>query len=247
MAGAFIPPPPPGFTLEGNANVTMSDGQSGVGRNESQTRENQFNSITTGRGLLRDLARAQFLNQSIPTGRFEARKFLVKQEMPQGWTDRDVARYQEMDGLQMALAKPVIQLSAPPGSVLSSQEVNTPKELENALKYIPGPRFERDANSQFIDRAGRIALDKIAFNSFTSRWRARHSSTYGKDAQGRTAEQAWADYQRTPAYKKTVLTPYTKLLANGGRAPTAKPAKPVAGGTLAHGEDGVLVWNPKGN
>lgn len=245
MAGAFVPPPPPGFTLEGSANITMSDGQPGVGKNEATTREQQANSAVGNRSLLRDLARAHGLNQSLNPSRFQARVMMAKQEMPSGWTDRDVAQYQILNGLQRAMAKPINQLNNPSGKPLSAQEFNTIPEQKNAMSYTPGPDISREANSYFIDRAGRQALDQIAFNQFSSRWRANHGSSYAKDARGRTAQQAWTDYQRTPAYKQTVLTPYTKLLANGGRAKPA--AKPIAGGTLAHGEDGVLVWNPKGN
>lgn len=200
-------------------NLTVSEGSAGVGKNEATTREQQANSAVGNRSLLRDLARAYGLNQSLNPSRFQARVMMAKQEMPPSWTDSDVAQYQMFNGLQRAMAKPINQLNNPSGKPLSAQEFNTIPEQKNAMSYTPGPDISREANNYFIDRAGRQGLDATAFNAFNARWRSKYNTTYGKDKQGRTAQQAWADYQRTPAYKATVMTPYTKLLKNGGRAP----------------------------
>lgn len=213
---------------------------------EAKTRETQYTATPQLRQTLRDLATAQGFNMKIPTGRFAATVNNGVQQFPSSWQGSDVATYQSMLGLRQALTKPIASLSNPGGAGPSAREMDAVKEQELAQSMIPGPEKERAANEYLINRAGRAALDKIAFNSFSSRWRANHGgSVYAKDKSGRSAEQAFADYQRTPQYRATVLTPYTKLLANGGRAKPA--AKPIAGGTLAHGEDGVLVWNPKGN
>lgn len=187
---------------------------------EAKTRENQFSQTPQIRQTLRDLATSQGFNTKIPTGRFAATVNNGVQQFPTSWQPSDVATYQSMLGLRQALTKPIASLSNPGGAGPSAREMDAVKEQELAQSMIPGPEKERGANEYLINRAGRAALDKIAFNSFSSRWRANHGgSVYATDKAGRSAEQAFADYQRSPAYKKTVLTPYTKLLANGGRAP----------------------------
>lgn len=228
-------------------NLTVSEGKSGVGTNEARTREAQFASTPQLRNTLRDLAMAQGYNTRIPTGRFAARVNQGVQEFPTSWQGGDaIPNYQAFLGLRQAMTKPIVALSSPAGTGPSSKEMDAVKEQELAQSMIPGPEKERGANEALINRAGRAALDKVAFNAFSDRWRSKYDSVYGKDPQGRTAQQAWLAYQRSPAYKKTVMTPYTKLLANGGRA-TKPQTKTVAGGNLNPGEDGVLVWKPKGN
>lgn len=203
--------------------VTLSEGKKGIGTNEAKTREAQFASTPQLRTLGRDLAAAQGFNLRIPTGRFAARVSEVGQQFPTSWQPQNIADYQSFMGLRQALAKPVIALTAPAGTTTSSKEMDTPRELELALTSVPGPDKERGANEYLINRTGRAVLDKIAFNAFTDRWRAKYGSVYDKDKSGRTAQQAFADYQTSPAYKRTVLTPFTKLIGNGGRPPRARP------------------------
>lgn len=238
-------------------NLTVSEGKPGVGTNEAKTREAQFTANQQTREVLRSLAAAQGYNMRLPTGRFNAAKNDFWQyspsrtqdkNTPEAWKPTQISDYQGFLGLQQELTKPLKSLINPPGTVTGGREMDAVAEQVMAQSMIPGPGKEFRANVDMINRSGRRALDRIAFNAFTSRWRSKHDSVYGKDAKGRTAEQAFADYQRSPEYKKTVLTPYTTLLKNGGRAPVAKPqAKTVAGGDLHQGEDGVFVWNPKGN
>ena len=202
--------------------VTMSDGQAGVGTNESKTREAQFTSTPQLRTLGRDLARAQYFNKRIPTGRFAATVNEGVQRFPPSWQSGNIADYQSFMGLRQSLAKPVIGLTAPAGTTTSSKEMDTPKELELALTSVPGPDKEKGANEYLINRTGKAVLDKIAFNSFSDRWRAKYGTVYGKDASGRTMAKAFSDYQTSPTYKKTVMTPFTKLIqgapkkGNGG-------------------------------
>ena len=210
--------------IPGGGGLTLSEGKSGIGKNEAQTREAQFTSTPQLRTIGRDLAKAQEFNRRIPTGRFNAKINEMGQTFPQSWQPSNVADYQSFLGLRQGMAKPLISLTAPAGSTTSSKEMDTPKELELALTSIPGPEKERQANEYLINRAGRAVLDKIAFNAFTDRWRANHGSVYDKDKRGRTAQQAFAEYQTSPTYKKTVLTPYTSLLSGGGRAPKPKAA-----------------------
>lgn len=197
-----------------NKNVTLSDGQAGVGSNEAKTREAQFASTPQLRGLLRDLGRAQMFNQRLPTGRWKARMSEIGQEFPTDWQSNPqaIADYQAFMGLRQGMAKPVIALTAPAGTTTSSKEMDTPKELELALTSVPGPDKERGANEFLINRTGVAALDKLAFNSFMDRWRANFGSVYGKDKSGRTAQQAWQQYQATPQYRQTVATPLTQLI-----------------------------------
>ncbi len=207
-----------------NGDVTVSDGQKGIGSNESRTRESQFVTQPQLRAYARQLAEAQAFNQALPTGRWRMRVNSAQEELPSGWQNGDVANYQSMLGLQQALTKPIISLNNPPGTVTGSKEMDAVKEQEMAQSLIPGPGKERAANEYLINRAGNLILDKTAFNAFSNRWRTKFGSVYGKDARGRDANQAWADYQRSPAYKRTVMTPFTKLLANGGYAPRPKAA-----------------------
>lgn len=195
-----------------SGSLVMSDGQSGVGSNEAKTREAQFGSTPQLRGLLRDLGRAQVYNQRIPTGRWSARMNEVGQEFPPGWKSENVADYQSFMGLRQGMAKPVIAVTAPAGATTSSKEMDTPKELELALMSVPGPDKERGANEFLINRTGTAALDKLAFNSFMDKWRGSFGSVYQKDRRGRTASEAWQEYQKTPDYRRTVMTPLTRQI-----------------------------------
>lgn len=198
-------------------NITISEGRQGVGAQEAKTREAQFTSTPQLRQIARDLATANVFNQRIPTGRFAANVSGVQQQFPSNWQPKNIADYQSFMGLRQALTKPVISLTAPSGTNISSKEMDTPRELEMALMSVPGPDKERGANNYLINRAGKATLDKIAFNAFMDRWRANNGSAYGKAKNGQTATQAWASYQNSPQYKRTVLTPYTKLLSGAPR------------------------------
>jgi hypothetical protein len=201
--------------------VTVSEGQSGVGSNESKTREAQFSSTPQLRTLARDLARAQYFNQRIPTGRWAAAQANITGKLPPNWVPENMADYQSFMGLRQGMAKPVIALTAPAGTTTSSKEMDTPKELELALTSVPGPDKEHGANQYLIDRTGRAVLDKMAFNAFSDRWRAKYGTVYGKDAGGRTMQKAFSDYQASPAYRKTVMTPFTRLIQPKAKRPSS--------------------------
>jgi len=232
-------------------------GSSDMGHNEAQTREGQFMATPQLWQIGRDLATATALNKAIPGGRYNYHVQSAEQQLPtgmqsaapsvqpipQGWKNTDVANFQEFQGLQQSMLKPLIALTSPNNKGVSAQEMNTPQELIMQKLVTPGPEKERPANQFLINRNGKAVLDRIAFNAFSDRWRANHGTVYGKDKSGRTMQKAWADYMNTPAYKQTVLTPYTQLLANGGTPPRAG-AKQVAGGNLHQGADGVYVWHP---
>jgi hypothetical protein len=208
-----------------NKNVNVSEGPNGgVGPREAATREGMYTSTPQLRSMGRDLATAQMFNQRIPTGRFAARVSEAAQQFPSSWQPDNIADYQSFMGLRQSLTKPVISLTAPSGQATSSKEMDTPKELELAQTMIPGPEKEKGANEYLINRTGRALLDRLAFNAFTQRWQSKYGSAYGKSKAGQTAAQAWAAYQQTPAYKKTVLTPYTQLLQGGGRPPAPQGA-----------------------
>lgn len=231
-------------TSQGNINKTSSDGTPGVGHSESQTRESQFTSTPQLYKMARDLATAHLLNQRIPTGRWEAAQQMLQSKLPPGWKPSNIADFQKLGGVQQTLTKPIISLNSPAGTTISSKEFDTPAEQVMAKASIPGPDKERDANTFFINRTGRDVLDRNAFNAFSARWRANHNSVYAKAKNGQTMEQAWEAYTASPAYKQTVLTPYTQLLANGGSATPPRSPKKVAGGNLQQGADGVYVWHP---
>ena len=212
-----------------NKNLNVSEGPNGgVGPREAATREGMYTSTPQLRSMGRDLATAQYFNQRIPTGRFAARVSGVEQQFPSSWQPNNIADYQSFMGLRQSLTKPVISLTAPTGQATSSKEMDTPKELELAQTMIPGPEKEQGANEYLINRTGRALLDRLAFNAVTQRWQAKYGSAYGKSKSGQTAAQAWAAYQQSPAYKQTVLTPYTKLLANGGSATPPQRAMPAS-------------------
>lgn len=212
-----------------NKSVTLSDGQSGIGSNEAKTREAQFASTPQLRGLLRDLGRAQLFNQRIPTGRWKARVSEIGQEFPTDWQSNPqaIADYQSFLGLRQGMAKPVIALTAPAGTTTSSKEMDTPKELELALTSVPGPEKEKGANEFLINRTGVAALDKLAFNSFMDKWRANFGSVYQKDRAGRTASEAWQQYQASPQYRQTVTTPLTQLIERNRSKVRAAPKRPT--------------------
>lgn len=201
-----------------NKNLNISDGQQGVGSQEAKTREAQFIAGPQRRALARDLAQAAFLNNRIPTGRFAARVNAGVQEFPPGWQNGNISDYQTMLGLRQAMTRPIVTMTS---VAPSSKEMDAVKEQELAQSMIPGPEKEQGANINLINRAGRAVLDQEAFNAFASRWRANHQSVYDKAKNGQTMQQAWADYVKSPQYRRTVLTPFTKLIqprpkASGG-------------------------------
>lgn len=211
-------------------NVTVSEGSKGMGTNEAKTREAQFSSQPQLRQVGRDLATAMYFNDRIPTGRFAARVSEAGQQFPTGWQPQHIADYQSFMGLRQGMAKPLISLMAPAGTTTSSKEMDTPKELELALNSIPGPDKEKGANTFLIDRAGRAALDKMAFNAFTDRWRSRFGSVYAKDKSGRTATSAFDDYKKTPDYQRTVLTPFSQQVQQRVRAKRQQAGQPQTRG-----------------
>jgi len=203
-----------------NKNLNVSEGPNGgVGPREAATRETMYGSDPALHSMGRDLGTAALLNNRIPTGRWAAKQSIISGGLPPGWVPQNVADYQKFSGLMTGLTKPIIALTSPANSTTSSKEFDNPVEVQRAQSQVPGPDKERGANDFFIDRTGRALLDRLAFNAFTQRWQAKYGSTYGKSKSGQTAAQAWAAYQQSPAYKQTVLTPYTQLLANGGHAP----------------------------
>ena len=216
-------------------NLVVSEGKPNIGTNEAKTREAQFQASPQLREVLRSLADAQSYNMRLPTGRFYAAKNDFWQYRPgdpgdktkQGaWNPNQISDYQGFLGLQQELTKPLKALINPPGASMSTREMDAVAEQVMAQSMIPGPNKEFRANVDLINRSGRRALNNLAFNAFMSRWRANHGgSVYSKAKNGDTAEQAWAKYQRSPAYQQTVMTPYTTLLANGGRAPKATKPK----------------------
>lgn len=195
---------------KGMGNLTFSDGQEGVGTNEAKTREAQFIAGPQRRALVRDLAKAAWLNNRIPSGRFNARVQGAQQEFPPSWQKTGaVQNFQTMLGLQQAMTKPIVTLTS---VAPSSKEFDAVREAEMAQTMIPGPTKERGTNIDFINRAGRAALDQEAYSRASDIWRARFKSVHNKSKTGMTFQQFWSDYMRSPAYKKTVLTPFTKLI-----------------------------------
>lgn len=210
--------------VQGMKSLVVSEGRAGMGTPEAKTQEAQFTATPQIRQTLRDLATAQVLNKRIPTGRFAARVNEAGQQFPSSWQPQNVADYQSFLGLRQGMAKPVIALSAPAGATTSSKEMDTPKELELALTSVPGPDKERQANEFLINRTGRAAMDKIAFNAFMDRWRSKYGSVYAK-AGGKTANEVYREFTKSPAYKANAETPLTDIIE---RAPRRK-TKPSSG------------------
>lgn len=205
--------------IPGGLNVTSSDGQAGVGTKEAATREAQYIAAPQRRALARDLAQAAWINRRLPTGRFSANVNSGVAEAPSSWQNGQIANFQTMQGLQQAMTKPIITMSS---AAPSSKEMDAVKEQEMAASMIPGPSKEYGANVNLINRAGRTVLDQEAYSRASDNWRSMFGSVHHKSKTGKTFQQFWTDYTRSPAYKQTVMTPYTQLMRNGGRASPPK-------------------------
>ena len=228
------------------ANITMSDGQAGMGNKESGTREDEYKSVQANRQFLGELGRAAAYNNMIPTGRFAARVSDVEQQFPSGWQQGDISNYQAFGALKGRLIPGIIMGNT--GGVFSAKMMDAAAEAERAEKMAPGPHLERGANRQIIDQLGQRAFNDLARNAFMRQWRLQYGSVNAKDKDGDSAETEFSRWANSPAGRQHTKPKISDILARQAQGPVKimgdADYNRLPSGTKFVGPDGVERIKP---
>ncbi len=214
--------------------LVVSDGKAGISGPEARSADVGDGQAYMAREVLGGLAKVEALNRRVPAGRFNTMVAGWQQNLPSGWQPSHIPLWQMMQAQSRSLLMPGAELQS--GKALGASQINSERELEYWASTIPNAAQEPAAVTDGVNRLGAAALRRIAREEYAKRWREQFGNLKKTDARGRTFEQAFDQFQQSPASApmRRPLSDYVSAAekrrlggrgkAGAGRVPTYNPA-----------------------